>query len=70
MQSLDSHVSFVLEVNGFFTHLYLLPLTVVVALSFVHAAPFETLAAAVAGAATITPAATTSATVTEANLRI
>jgi hypothetical protein len=48
----------------------LLPLTVVVALSLVHATPFETLAAALAGAAIITPPATTSASVREASLRI
>jgi hypothetical protein len=64
-----SHVNFVLDTRGFFAHLYVFPLTLVVAPDFVHATPFETLGAALAGTATMTPPATISATDKDAILR-
>jgi hypothetical protein len=69
MQSIDSQVNLVLDTRGFFAHLYVPRLVLVVDPDLVHATPFEILAAASAGAATMTPPATISATETDAILR-
>ena len=69
MQSSDSQVNFVLDVRGFFAHLYVPRLVFVVEPDFVQATPFEILGAACAGTATMTPPATTSATDNDAILR-
>jgi hypothetical protein len=68
-QSSVSHVSLVLDTSGFFAHLYVTLPTLVVDPDFVHATPFETLVAACAGTATMTPPATMSATENDAILR-
>jgi hypothetical protein len=68
-QSMVSHVNFVLDTRGFFAHLYLTVPTLVVVPDFVQATPFETLGAALAGTATMTPPATISATDKDAILR-
>jgi hypothetical protein len=59
----------VLDTRGFFAHLYVPVLVFEVDPDFVHATPFEILVAASAGAATMTPPATTSATDKDAILR-
>jgi hypothetical protein len=64
-----NQVNFVLDTNGFFAHLYVTAPTLVVDPDFVHATPFETLAAALAGTATMTPLATIRATDNDAILR-
>jgi hypothetical protein len=69
MQSIDNQVNFVLDVRGFFPHLYVPRLVFVVEPDFVHATPFEILGAACAGTATMTPPATTSAIDSDAILR-
>jgi hypothetical protein len=66
---MDSQVNLVLDTRGFFAHLYVPRLVLVVCPDFVHETPFEILAAASAGTATITPPATTSATEKDAILR-
>ena len=68
-QSIDSHVNFAFFTSGFFAHLYVPPLVLVVAPDFLHATPLEILVAASAGTAIITPPATMSATEIEAILR-
>jgi hypothetical protein len=69
MQSIDNQVNFVLDVRGFFPHLYVPRLVFVVEPDFVQATPFEILGAACAGRATMTPPATMSATDNDAILR-
>jgi hypothetical protein len=69
MQSIESQVNLVLDTRGFFAHLYVPRLVLVVCPDFLHATPFEILTAASAGIATMTPPATTSATENDANLR-
>jgi hypothetical protein len=69
MQSIDSQVNLVLDTRGFFAHLYVPRLVLVVCPDFLQATPFEILAAASAGTATMMPPATISATETDAILR-
>jgi hypothetical protein len=68
-QSIDNQVNFVLDTRGFFAHLYVPRLVLVVAPDFLQATPFEILGAASAGIATMTPPATMSATDNDAILR-
>jgi hypothetical protein len=68
-QSVESHVSFVLEVVGFLAHLYVPVETFVVAPDFVQETPLDIFAAACAGAATVNPAAIKSKTENEEILR-
>ena len=66
---MDNQVNFVLDIRGFFAHLYVPRLVFVVAPDFLQATPFEILTAASAGTATMTPPATMSATDNDAILR-
>ena len=69
-QSTVNQVNLELDViSGFFAHLYVTLPTLVVDPDFVHETPFETLVAACAGTATMTPPATMSATDNDAILR-
>ncbi len=58
-----------LDVRGFFAHLYVPRLVFVVEPDFLQATPFEILTAASAGTATMTPPATMSAADNDAILR-
>ena len=69
MQSIDNQTNLGFDTRAYFPHLYLAKLVLVVAPALFQATPFETLTAALAGTAIMTPPATISATDREVILR-
>ncbi len=68
-QSADNQVNLVLEVVGFFAHLYVPAEVFTVAPAFVHETPLDILVAACAGAEMVNPPAMRTATESEEILR-